>query len=67
MRRNECSGRWGRRTGDGSPLEDGQFVARLEADWGPLLGSESYTCLFGRGVLWLVQWKALVWEVRREV
>ena len=51
----------------GSPLEDRQWVAISEMEWGPLLGSEASLYQFGRGVIWLGQQEALVWEVILEV
>ena len=54
------------RRGGGSPLEDGQWVAMLDPEWGPLFGIEVTPCLFGREFLWLGKRKVLVWEVIRE-
>ena len=40
--------------GPGKPnLDCKQWVARLEPEWGPLLGSKALSCMFGRGVHWL--------------
>ena len=47
-------------------MEEGHFVTRLETKWGPLLGVEVTTYLFGREVLWVGNWKAFVWEERHE-
>ena len=60
-------GQQGHHNGGGSPLEDSKFVLMLEPEWGTLFGIRAAPCLFGHGVLWLGQWKALVWEVRRKV
>ena len=66
MHGGECGGKWGWWTKGGSPLEESQCIARLESEWGTLLGSKVTPCLFGREFFWFGNLKALVWEVRRE-